>query len=136
MTRRWIIAALTGAVLSGLAGCAPSADLLMPRYDAGGPRPGGFVVCHGYGCAYETRIALTASEWQRVRALFEPPSGSAAAERNQISAAVALLEREVGERTGTSAHQRRQILNASDRTQVDCVDEAIEIGRASCRERV
>jgi hypothetical protein len=126
MTRRSVIAALLSIVLSAVNGCAPSAGALAPRYGAEGPSPGGFIVCHGYGCAYERRIALTPEEWRRVRALFAPPPGDDVAERGQVATAVALLERAVGERTGTSAHQRREFLNAGDPTQVDCIDESID----------
>jgi hypothetical protein len=126
MTRRSAFAALLSAGLIALNGCAPSVGLLVPHYGAAGPNPAGFIVCHGYGCAYETRIALTSEEWRRVRALFMPPPSDAADERGKVATAVALLERVVGERTGTSAHQRRQFLNAGDRTQLDCIDEAVD----------
>jgi hypothetical protein len=126
MTRRSVIAALLSVVLTTVNGCAPSAGALAPRYGAEGPSPTGFIVCHGCGCAYETRIALTPEEWRRVRALFQPPPSDPADERGKVATAVALLERAVGERTGTSAHQRRQTFNAGDATQVDCIDEAID----------
>lgn len=126
MTHRSLIVALLSVVLTAVGGCAPSAGLLAPGYGAEGPSPAGFIVCHGYGCAYETRIALTAEEWKHVSTLFQPPPSDADAERRHVAAAVALLEREVGVRTGTSSHQRRQTFNAGDRTQVDCIDEAID----------
>lgn len=49
-----------------------------------------------------------------------------AGERRQITRALAVLERAVGERTGTSAHQRRRTFNTGDRTQLDCIDEAVD----------
>lgn len=98
---------------------------MIPKYGSSGPDPRDFIVCHGYGCAYPTAIALDPAEWQRARADFDPPPPDAAAERRQVASAIAILERAVGQRTGTAAHQRRETLNAGDGTQLDCVDEAV-----------
>jgi hypothetical protein len=126
MTGRSVVAAFLSAVVIAVGGCAPSAGMLAPHYGAEGPSPVGFIVCHGYGCAHETRIALTPEEWRQARALFMLPPSDAADERGKVATAVVLLERAVSERTGTSAHQRRQTFNAGDATQVDCIDEAID----------
>ena len=97
---------------------------MIPKYGSG-PDPRDFIVCHGYGCAYRTAIALDPAEWQGARAEFYPPLPDAAAERRQVAGAIVILERAVGQRTGTAAHQRRETLNAGDGTQLDCVDEAV-----------
>jgi hypothetical protein len=117
--------ALALATGFGIAACSSSAALMIPSYGGSGPNPRDFIVCHGYGCAYRSAIALDPAEWQRARADFDPPARDAAAERRQVARAIATLERAVGQRTGTAAHQRRQTLNAGDGTQLDCVDEAV-----------
>jgi hypothetical protein len=114
--------ALSGLLAFG--GCTPAPNAYMAQYGEAYPAPGGFRVCHGYGCKLKTRITLSEAEWQSVRAAFEPAASSASGERLQIAAAIAVLEAEVGERTGTSAHQRREV-NTGDATQLDCIDESV-----------
>ncbi len=113
--------------LLSLAGCAPEpgepSQYLMD-YAEPHPTPDNFHVCHGYGCKLETRVALSADEWHRVRAAFEPAASTASAERRQIAAAIAMLETEVGQRTGTAVHQRRE-MNTGDLSQLDCIDESV-----------
>ena len=88
------------------------------------PAPNNFRVCHGYGCKLQTRVALSDAEWQRVRAAFEPRLRTASGERRQIAAAIAIIEAEVGQRAGTSVHQRREA-NGGDPSQLDCIDESV-----------
>jgi hypothetical protein len=89
------------------------------------PRPERFTVCHGYDCTYRSEITLRAAEWAAVRALFQPPPPTAAAERQAIGTAVALLERQVGARIGTSADRPGlAYIAAGDPTQQDCIDES------------
>jgi hypothetical protein len=116
------LAAMAG--LFALGGCAPTPNEYLAAYAEANPTPGDFRACHAYGCKEETRIALSDAEWRRVRAAFEPTAATAGAERRQIAAAIAILEAEVGERTGTSAHQRREV-NVGDPTQLDCIDESV-----------
>jgi hypothetical protein len=110
--------------LLALGGCEPLPSQYLVDYAGPYPRPDDFRVCHGYGCKLATRVALSADEWQRVRAAFEPVASTASGERRQIAAAVAILEIEVGRRTGTAVHQRREI-NLGDLSQLDCIDESV-----------
>jgi hypothetical protein len=119
--RRAAIAVLIATL--GVGGCAPTVAGYLP--DHGKAAPTEFSVCHGYGCSYRSTIRLSAEEWDAVRAKFAPRAATPAAERRQIAQAVALMELLVGLRTGTSAHQRRALLN-TDPTQLDCIDEAID----------
>src|SRR5579862_9521668 len=107
-----------------LGGCASESDLLT-RFAKPDPVPGSFFVCYGYGCKFSSHIALTQEEWLDVRAVFDPPAENAPAERGQVAAAVALLERLVGPRTGTWVHQRHSRWNYGDPTQLDCIDNSI-----------
>jgi hypothetical protein len=74
---------------------------------------------------------LSDAEWQEVRAIFAIAPANAAAERRRIAEALALLERQVGIRTGTSAHQWSRHNghidgnSRGDPTQLDCIDEAV-----------
>ena len=120
---------VAAGLLLVLSGCAdiddPSENNLLSRFARPDPVPGNFFVCYGYGCKYSARIALTEEEWQDVRAKFDPPAANAPAERRQAAEAVALLERLVGPRTGTWAHQRSSRLNYGDPSQLDCVDDSV-----------
>lgn len=106
-------------------------DSYIRAYATPEPIFSNFFECHGYGCTFVSRIELSEAEWQNVRAEFDPPSRDAREERRRIAEAVALLQRLVGTRTGTSAHQftrsnYRIIGNPQlDPTQLDCIDEAV-----------
>ncbi len=120
----WVMRLLAMTALLVLGGCAPAPSEYLAAYAEANPTPSAFLFCHGYGCKEETRVALGDAEWQRVRAAFEPAASTASAERRQIAAAIAILEAEVGQHAGTSAHQRRE-LNVGDSTQLDCIDESV-----------
>lgn len=107
-----------------LGGCASQSDLLT-RFAKPDPVPSSFFVCYGYGCKFSSHISLTQEEWLDVRAVFDPQAENAPAERGQVAAAVALLERLVGPRTGTWVHQRHSRWNYGDPTQLDCIDNSI-----------
>lgn len=119
-----LVRLLATSGLLALGGCASIPNAYLADYAEPQPTPGNFRVCHGYGCKFQTHIALSEAEWQRVRAVFAPAPASASGERRQVAAAIAILETEVGERTGTSAHQRREV-NTGDATQLDCIDESV-----------
>ncbi len=114
--------AIAGALV--LCACAPTTSEYLRDYAEAHPTPGNFGVCHGYVCKIATRVALSEAEWQRVRAAFKPAAPTASDERRQIAVAIVILEIEVGERTGTAVHQRRE-LNGGDLTQLDCIDESV-----------
>jgi len=107
-----------------LGGCASAPSQYLVDYAEPHPTPDHFRVCHGYGCKLATRVALSADEWRQVRAAFEPAASTASTERRQIAAAIAILEVQVGQRTGTAVHQRREI-NRGDPSQLDCIDESV-----------
>ncbi|MBU3694596.1 MAG: hypothetical protein FGM40_07185 [Rhodocyclaceae bacterium] len=69
-------------------------------------------------------VSLSEEEWDEVRKLFglaEPQD--AAAERELISQAIALMERLVGPKTGTEADRAGTYGNADFPGQLDCNDE-------------
>jgi hypothetical protein len=129
--RVWGVRLLSMASALALSGCglAPSEPIVAPSeylvdYAEPHPTPDNFRVCHGYGCKLQTHVALSEAEWQRVRTAFEPVATTGSAERRQIAAAIAIIEIEVGQRTGTAVHQRRE-LNGGDLSQLDCIDESV-----------
>ena len=90
------------------------------------PRPDRFTICHGYDCTYRSEVKLVPEDWERVRALFEPPSASAAEERQVIAASVALMERIVGARVGTKSDVGGiAFIAAGNASQLDCIDESV-----------
>ncbi len=120
---------LVAGLLLALSGCAaiddPSDNNLLSSFGVPNPAPGNFFVCYGYGCKYKTRTALTEAEWRDVQGEFDPAPEDASAERRQVAAAVARLERLVGLRTGTLVHQKDSRFNFGDPTQLDCVDDSV-----------
>ncbi|HXQ51547.1 MAG TPA: hypothetical protein VN802_10680 [Stellaceae bacterium] len=120
--------------LLALASCqAPGhlSDGFLRLYAKPNPSHSSFYQCHGFGCTIVSRIELSEAEWRSVRAKFQPPPADASEERRRIAEAVALLQRLVGARTGTSAHQwTRQDYHlrpnpSIDPTQMDCIDESV-----------
>ncbi len=89
------------------------------------PTPEALQVCHGSNCHIETMVRLDASDWNRVRAEFEPAAASAAEERRRIANAIGLMERLVAPQAGTGKDVGRNLAVADQSTQLDCVDEAV-----------
>ena len=117
-----------------LAACRSSdhlSDDFVRRYATPNPVYSNFYECHGFGCALVSHIELSDEEWRTVRATFAPPATDPRGERRQIADAVALVERLVGARTGTAAHQwtrHHGHIDGNPRldpTQLDCIDESV-----------
>ena len=104
--------------------------MFLDRYAELNPTLAHFRECHGFSCAESSSVSLSAREWQRVTAVFQPRVKDAAAERRRIAQAVMVMRRLVGTKTGTAVHQwthkNMDILpNLGDPTQLDCIDEAV-----------
>ncbi|MFO1435780.1 MAG: hypothetical protein U1F34_05265 [Gammaproteobacteria bacterium] len=87
------------------------------------PKPSAFTICHGNTCRLRSRVALLAPQWKQVRSAFQPVATSAEQERQQMAVAVAILERIVGDRIGTSADKAQNDGGATP-GQMDCIDES------------
>ncbi len=83
-----------------------------------------FSICYGHTCQYHAELALAEDDWNKVRAIFNPPARSAEEEHEQIRAAIALLETMTGEMTGTSNDKGENFTGMGEDGQMDCVDEA------------
>lgn len=87
--------------------------------------------CQGGGCAISQRIALTASDWQKIEAIFASPNHQVIEnltperERKNIAIAIGLLEELVGIKTGTASDRAGTFNNRAFPGQMDCNDEAI-----------
>lgn len=119
------------ALLGGLAACeanrAPTNSVagMLAHFQLPPPRPAEFFVCHEHGCKEKTRVALTAAQWDQVRALLRPPAADAAAERQRIAQAVGLLETLVAPQAGTGRDVGGTFGGVGKGAgQLDCEDEA------------
>ncbi len=86
------------------------------------PAPDNFTVCHGNGCVRLDFMRLMPEQWLQVRRQFEPPPPDAAQERERIRRAIALMEKFVGEKTGTW-RDKGGTFNYGE-GQMDCMDES------------
>jgi len=88
------------------------------------PTYANFSVCYGNTCRIIAEFGLDHEEWNRIREKFGAAAASPAAEREQIRAAVAELEKITGEKTGTFADRGENLNGLGLPGQMDCVDEA------------
>jgi len=119
-----IVAAVGIALV--VSGCSViPATRFLEAYAEPNPDPQHLRLCHGYACRFVTPVALSSEEWRAISARFEPPAESAAAERQRIGLAVAQLTLSAGRHAGLAVRQRRDLMNAKDPSQLDCVDETV-----------
>lgn len=90
---------------------------------AANPGPGSFAACIDYHCDEIQTVTLSDTEWQAIRSLFSS-NRSAEIERQIIRRAVALLEAQVGEKTGTAADLAENRAGAGLPGQLDCIAES------------
>ncbi len=83
-----------------------------------------FVHCYDFRCKSWQEVRLDAGQWARVRALFAPAPADAAAERQTIRRAIALLERISGEIAGTASDRGGNAHDYELPRQQDCIDES------------
>ncbi|HXF67919.1 MAG TPA: hypothetical protein VNK67_14630 [Burkholderiales bacterium] len=108
-----------------LAACAtPATDTFVRDDIITEPTPSLFSVCHGRGCAVVSQVALSPEQWQRITAVFSPPPGDSAAERERIARAIAAFETVVGELTGTADDRPGNESGGHWSSQMDCIDES------------
>lgn len=94
-------------------------QLSLPIPEAASP-----VVCHGFGCAYQTRIFLRNTDKAQIKKLFGPAAAkSADGERKAMAAIMAWFEKRVAAEAGTAkAKARAGLGSAGDPSQFDCLD--------------
>ena len=122
---RGIAAALLGLAMVTAAAAGPAEDeaRVAPWFEQQSlsiPTWARFVVCHGYGCAFRTLIALR--EQDRITLAAMMKAANPAAERAGIAKVVQWFDKRVGPQTGTSKARAKAGGLAGDASQFDCVD--------------
>ena len=86
------------------------------------PDPARPIVCHGFGCAFQTPIQLRPADVAQIRKIFSRIE-DAVDERRAIASLHAWFEKRVAGETGTAkAKARAGLGSAGDRSQFDCLD--------------
>lgn len=86
------------------------------------PNPSRPIVCHGFGCAYQTPIALRPGDLAQIRKFFASVE-DAIDERRALAATMAWFEKRVAGEAGTATAKARAGLgHAGDPSQFDCLD--------------
>lgn len=83
-----------------------------------------FVHCYDFSCKSRQEVRFDTAQWARIRALFLPAPADAAAERQAIRHAIALMERFSGAITGTAADRGGNAHDDALPHQQDCIDES------------
>jgi len=115
-------------LLSAAPAGAGSGDLdfgiavVLERLSLPVPDPARPIVCHGFGCAYQTPIVLRPGDLARIKALFASVE-DAIDERRALAATMAWFEKRVAPEAGTAkAKARAGLGSAGDPSQFDCLD--------------
>jgi hypothetical protein len=86
------------------------------------PDPARPMVCHGFGCAYQTPIQLRPGDLAQIRKFFKDAE-DAIDERRGLAATMAWFEKRVAAEAGTATAKARAGLGyAGDPSQFDCLD--------------
>ncbi len=88
------------------------------------PVPERFSVCFNGSCKELSMVGLDAEQWRQVREAFNPPAPDPEAERKQIAAAIAQMERFVGGLTDTAHDLGRNDVGDPGDNWMDCIDES------------
>jgi hypothetical protein len=103
----------------------PAVTAMLKEWSLASPSPFRVIICHGFGCAFRTEIALTAGDRAQIAAIMASGSASAQAERAAIGRTEAWFERRIAPITGTAMRVARAgplIGGALNRGQFDCID--------------
>jgi hypothetical protein len=80
-------------------------------------------ICHGYGCAYRAKLALTAADGARLGSIMNAGAGSPEAERAALAEAVSYFDRRANQATGHQDRPKTEF-GKPERGQMDCIDES------------
>jgi len=112
-----------------LVGCSKGQGISLLPYHDPQAAPDNFVLCHGFGCTYQTQVSLEQSAWFRALAPLKEPSKTAQEERAQLAQSIALIERAVQKQTGMRSDFGQAETFEKDQDQMDCLDETINSSR-------
>lgn len=83
-----------------------------------------FSVCFDHSCRTIVTRAFSSQEWQRVTAALQTSVAGAAGERTAIAQAIAVMEKIIGKKTGTSGDRGGNLAGFGLQRQMDCIDES------------
>ncbi|CAN7408107.1 hypothetical protein [Aminobacter sp. LjRoot7] len=96
-----------------------------PATDRAVAAPGTSIdICHGYGCAFRSRLALGASDDRKFASIMAAGRASPEAERKAIARAVSYFEKRAQHVTGVRDQPQSEFGASKVRGQMDCVDES------------
>jgi hypothetical protein len=105
----------------------PAQALLMLAMLAAAPvraESSALLACHDYGCKSQTVVRIGDQDWRRLGQLFEPTAADAAAERQQIARAIALMEQIAAPQISPQADLGENFDGNGLPGQMDCIDES------------
>jgi hypothetical protein len=120
-----VLVALVTVGTPAVADVDPAVTAMLREWSLASPNPWRVVICHGFGCAFRTEIALTDADHAQMAAIMALGAASAEAERAAIGRIEAWFERRIGPITGTAQRVARAsplISGAFNRGQFDCID--------------
>jgi hypothetical protein len=103
----------------------PAVVAMLREWSLASPSPSRVVICHGFGCAYRTEIALAGGDHAQMAAIMASGAASAQAERAAIGRTEAWFERRIAPITGTAKRVARAgplVGGANNPAQFDCID--------------
>ncbi|MEO5324144.1 hypothetical protein PV773_12555 [Mesorhizobium sp. CC13] len=108
---------LAGMVSLSLYGAGLSPGLAAPA-------SGRIDICHGYGCAFRSRLDLGEGDARKLASIMAAGNASPKAERAAIARAVSYFEKRAQQVTGVRDQPKSEFGASKVRGQMDCVDES------------
>ena len=102
-----VLVAFVTAGTPAVADVDPTVMAMLREWSLASPNPSSVVICHGFGCAFRTEIALTDADRAQMAAIMASGSASAQAERAAIGRTEAWFERRIAPITGTAQRVAR-----------------------------
>jgi hypothetical protein len=103
----------------------PAVMTMLREWSIASPTPSRILVCHGFGSAFRTEIALAGGDRAQLASIMAAGAGSSQAERAAIGRAEAWFERRIAPRTGTAKRVARAgalVGGARNPGNFDCID--------------
>ena len=120
----WPVAGWLSGICAGAAftlGVAASASPAAATVAVSAPKL--IRICHGYGCAFRSKLTLGSADGVRFRSIMRAGAGSPKAERAALSTAVSYFDRRANQATGFKDRPKTEF-GKPERGQMDCVDES------------
>ena len=122
----WAAGALALGLCAGPVGAAqldPSVRAMFSETSLAVPTVNRLIICHGFGCARRTPMALTTADRAKLAQLMASGRKSPVAERQALAAALAWFDHRFGPLAGTVRRVARAgPAQSGDPGQLDCID--------------